>query len=104
MPPPPQKAPNESKPLATYTTPACVGKDRDAQGLGRARRPNLRTASRGWGGGGCSNSRPQSGVKTFGGLEGGGGVGESAGQLLGSLEGGQWVPQHTYLKMIPMTR
>ena len=34
----------------------------------------------------------------------GGGVGGSAGQQPGSLEGGQWVPQHTYLKMIPMTR
>ena len=55
----------------------------------------------------CSNSRP--GAKTFGGLEGGGaeggrGVGGSAGQPPGSLEEGQWVPQHTYLKMIPMTR
>ena len=34
----------------------------------------------------------------------GGGVGGSAGQLPGSLEGVQWAPQHTYLKMIPMTR
>ena len=55
----------------------------------------------------CSNSRPQPGAKTFGCLEGGGaerGVGGSAGQPPGSLEGGQWVPQHTYLNMIPMTR
>ena len=46
----------------------------------------------------CSNSRPQPGAKTFGGLEGGGGgggVGGSAGQPPGSVEGGQWVPQHT---------
>ena len=52
----------------------------------------------------CSNSRPQPGAKTFGGLEGGGGVGGSSGQPPGSLEGGPWVPQHTYLNMIPMTR
>ena len=35
----------------------------------------------------CSNSRPQPGAKTFGGLEGGGGVGGSAGQPSGSLGG-----------------
>ena len=35
---------------------------------------------------------------------GGGGGGGSAGQPPGSLEGGRWVPQHTYLNMIPMTR
>ena len=34
----------------------------------------------------------------------GGGGGGSAGQSPGSQEGGQWVPQHTYLKMILMTR
>ena len=34
------------------------------------------------------------------------GVGRSGGQPPGSLGGGggRWVPQHTYLKMIPMTR
>ena len=51
----------------------------------------------------CSNSRPRPGAKTFGGLEGGegrgeGGVGGSAGQPPGSLEGGQWVPQHNTSK------
>ena len=56
------------------------------------------------GGAASSNSRPQPGAKTFGGLEGGGGVGGPAGQPPGCLERGQWVPQHTYLKMIPMTR
>ena len=43
-----------------------------------------------------SNSRPQPGAKTFGGLEGGGGVGGLAGQLPGSLERGTptYIPQH----------
>ena len=54
----------------------------------------------------CLNSRPQPGAKTFGVLEGGGGrggrwVGRSA---TGVPRGGRWVTQHTYLKMIPMTR
>ena len=60
-------------------------------------------------------SRPQGGrpvqmldpnrvPKLLGVLKGGGGGGGSAGQPPGSLEGGQWVPQHTYLKMIPMAR
>ena len=34
------------------------------------------------------------------------GVGRSGGQLPGSLGGGgggRWVPQHTYIQMIPMT-
>ena len=48
----------------------------------------------------CSNLDTQPCAKTFGGLGGGG----SAGQPPGSREGGQWVPQHTYLNMIPMTR
>ena len=56
----------------------------------------------------CLNIDPRPGAKTFGGLEGGGsgrGVHGSAGQPPGSPggRGGQWVPQHTCLKMIPMT-
>ena len=49
---------------------------------------------------GCDN------FSGFGGGEGGrggGGVG-LAGQPLGSLEGGQWVPRHTYLNMILIAR
>ena len=48
-----------------------------------------------------SNSRPQPGAKTFGGLEGEGGgrVGWSG---AGLPRRGRWVPQHTYLKMIPL--
>ena len=46
----------------------------------------------------CSNSRPQPGAKTFGGLEGGGGGGGSSCQLPGSLKGGSvgtpiYIPQ-----------
>ena len=72
-------------------------------GSKHAMSPELVSTTRG---AACSNSRPQPGAKTFGGLEGvgEGWVGGSAGQPQGSLEGGQWVPQHTYLKMIPMTR
>ena len=52
----------------------------------------------------CSNSRPQPLSKTFGGLEGGGRwVGRSAAGVPNG-GGGQWEPQHTYLKMLSMTR
>ena len=53
-----------------------------------------------------SNLDTQPGAKTFGGLEGGGGgVGRPVSHLgAGGGGGGPWVPQHTNLKMIPMTR
>ena len=64
---------------------------------GCAGNPPSAGLSRGGGGGAAgSNSRPQPGAKTFGGLEGGGGGGVSgsaAGVPGGG--GGQWVPQHT---------
>ena len=69
--------------------------------------PQLKTLDLPLRGAACSNLDTKKCAKTLG-FGGGGGGGGSAGQPPrsrgGGGGGGPWVPQHTYLKMIPMTR